>query len=458
MPRHSSPPRDDVQRSERYTSKLIPSRVETVLNGRLTGMQSSYADWASHQEEIQARVAGVLSGFTVPSYRYSRWYAYAMAIDKVRRDFGDSPGTAAEIANITGLWIARGYDVNILDAIKISVLSADLSFDTDSGEYMQMPSVNAVTGHSAWASINVQKLWILDQIARTWRSANLTTAVAQASAWCPELGLVCLCELDTSDVVARVAESNLAVTEFPLSAGDHPEDLVVDYDKGYFWVCCSGHGKVYGVPLAGTGTPLSITVAHVMNHIVMDVTKNCLYATGKGNSTLYIIDRTTHAVTSYVAPGPISQLALDPTNGELWIAGDIGNNNVYKYNTTTHAFTTFPVSDSGAPIAVNPVLRKAYYPQSTPGNIIVIDGATGATTTIATSVNENVPVLDVLASSLLWADNVAGTVTRVNLVSGTAHTYALDHAYDIGIFSVGHLSYISRYVPGVSHLVTVLQP
>jgi streptogramin lyase len=451
-------PRTDLERASRFATKLNPATIADTLDARLPSMQSAAADWFNRQAALYSVINGVLSGFAIPSFQYARYYAFGLQIDKQARRFGYSPAAQQAVAQIEATWISRGYDVIILDAIKSSVITWDTTWSIDPGAYPQFLSVNQTNGNLAFGEIVDKKLHILNYVTRALTSANLTTANAAISAWCAELNQVCLCETDSSDCIARVDAATLAVTEFPLTAGDNPEDVVVDYAKGVAWVCCSGHGKLYGMPLVGAAAPLAITIAHVCNHIVLDITHNCVWLSGKGNSTIYAVDRDTHAVTSYAGSHTMDRLSLDETHNVLWIGSETGSAFVSKFNTGTHAFTYFTVSDNNPTVAADPLRHKCYVQQFTPGNILVIDGSAGTTTTIATSTDMQALMLDPTGSHLIWTNQVAGTVTRVNLVSLLSQTIAIPNTYDISCYFPGHIFFIAQYVPGVSKAIVALMP
>jgi hypothetical protein len=454
-----------VQRSTRYDLHVVPNTVKGILTSRLPSMQNAFAAAAENQQAIQALAQGILSGYSIPLYQYARWYTFAMQVDKLKRRFSGSPGLSDELANLTSLWIARGYNVVILDLLRDAVLAYNTTWSISTGYDPTFGDVNSISGHAAFGSMSDKHVAFIDPVTRSVRLAITTTSMLMTSKWCAELNLLCGVEDYADDVIARINETSLVVDEFPVSAGDHPVSTAVDYDptfyggtvKGKYWVACMGNAKCYCCDLIGPTSPTAITLPTAVFAIALDTAHNCVYFGSMGTAAIYAVDRSTHAVTTYTPPFAPGDLKLDATNHKLWISSDPSSAKVCQMDTVSHVFSTVvTLTDNGPLLAIDPIRFQAYASQNTAGTLVRIDGATLGTSNIPASHAITDLAIDPSGCQLLWTDHSASLVGKAHLTSGYTQTYALPDAYYIAASPTNHRFYVSRR--GSTDLVTCIMP
>jgi DNA-binding beta-propeller fold protein YncE len=401
-------------------------------------MQPAFKTWAARQAELYALMAGVLAGYSVPSYQYSRYYAFGFQVDKIQRRFGSALTATAEMINVENVWIARGYNIIILDAIRTSVTTFSALWETIPIHLLGSGVCNTHNHNTYWSGADVAGyVAFLDPSSRTWRYAVTTDTFPKAWAACPELGLAYFCS-DTSDIVGVITDATPpAVTEQPLAAGDHPFLVAVDYDPttwpspvfGQAWVPCLLHSTLYKWRLDGTVAPVAITLPAHGGPCVLDKAKNQLYVVSSNATSIYLVDRVTNAIVSKTPPHAGSACYLDPIHGELWL--NCGASAfVMKMDTTTYAFTSYAVGHAAGILRVDPIRRKVYYLDTTALTITEIDGATGATRTIAVGAGVASFEIDPSGCFLMTADIITNTARRIHLISLVYQDYVLDGPAD----------------------------
>jgi hypothetical protein len=479
MPR---PPRTDLERARDFNAKVIPSQVEAVLTTRLPGMQPAFATWASRQADLLALMAGVLSGYSVPSYQYSRYYAFGYQCDKIQRRFGAALTGTAEMLNAENVWIARGYNIVILDAIRTSVSAFGSYWSLVSNYNADMLAVNTITGHACYSGISnigvpTHFLNFIDPATRLETSiAGFADGNTPGShiAVCPELSTAFICEA-SGDVVARCNELTLTVDEQALTSGDTPTYIDIDYDivkyggtiKGYAAVACAGHAKLYLLQLAGAIAPVAITLPHIANGVVVDKTNNCYWVTAEGFVDLYKVDRTTHAVTTITIAHACILVWLDSTNNELWLSGGSiaggPTNFVHLRHIAAGTWTVFAAADGvNAPqpeLAIDPIRGYCYVSQIGVPNILKLSRAGGAGTTLVCTAYATPMQIDPVGCFLIWTDAANGDVTRQHLVSGYRQVYPFgSRGSHTCINPTNHTTWVGNYNPGVDKHVFALYP
>ena len=467
MPR---PPRNDVERAARYVYKLIPQRVGDSIEGQLPAMQSEFSTWAQTQAQLYAIISGVLSGYSVPSTQYVRYYAWGLQVHRITRRFGSSPSAAVEIIARENTWLGRGYNIIILDAVRDSVILFASTWSVIPTAFPGQPSVNTISGMTAWGGAypTDQVVILLDPRTRIPVYVPTTDTNPAVRAHCSELDR-CYFTSSISDIIASILEAATPVnTEQPLAAGDAPNDIAIDYDPakwadpvfGYAWVPCHGHAKTYKWRLDGSVSPTPITMAANCNYAAVDQAMNKVYVSASGTPKIYVIDRDTNAINVKTAPHNCQLLALDPVAGELWISGE-GNSFVMKMDTTTFGFTSYATPGPPTALAIDPIRRKAYVACVGFAVITVINGATGASSTIPCTVSICGLAVDPVACFLLWSDDMTGNVQRVHLLSLLTHDYPLgDQSYGVAINPSNHSAFINNYVPapGGNHTIWCILP
>lgn len=464
------PPRDDVARAQRYRFKLIPSRVEDSLNAQLAGMQASFGNWASLQAQLYAIIDGVLSGYSVPSTQYVRYYAFGLQCNRIMRKFGASPTGTAEILNAENTWIGRGYDVIILDAVRDAVSAFGTMWSVIPTYVCSSPAIDNLSGVLAAGSPAPGENYItlLDTTSRALQYVGLTDAGAARLRACPELSRI-YAETDTSDILLTILEGATPVlTEQPIDAGAHVSDIAIDYDPtkwpapvyGYAWAVAHGLTKLYKWRLDGSIAPTVITLAAIGNNVVVDTAKDVVYVSASGTPKIYVVHRGTNAIAVKTSPYNPGQMELNPITGKLWIETTAGNF-VMVMDTTSFAFTSIAVAHGAAQLHLDTIRDRVYHADITAGVIDVIDGVTHTITTIPTSTHMGGFAVDPIACFLMWPDTDTGDVTRIHLTSGLSRTYPLgDNSFNLIIDPISHKTFVSNYIaaPGGAKHIWCINP
>jgi hypothetical protein len=444
------PPRTDADRARAYNAKLVPDQVESYLTARLPAMQPAFKTWAARQADLYALMAGVLAGYSVPSYQYSRYYAFGFQVDKIQRRFGSALTATSEMINVENVWIARGYNIVILDAVRTSVTTFSALWETIPIHLIGSGVCNTGNHNTYWSGADVAGyVAFLDPSTRTWRYAVTTDPDNKVWAACPELGRVYYVSA-TSDILATITDVAIpVVTEQALTAGDRPVHIAVDYDPtkwaapvyGQAWVPCLLHSTLYKWRLDGTVAPTAITLPAHGGYCALDTVKNKLYVISANATSIYLVDRVTNAIVTKTPPHAGSWPLLDPIHGELWFNSQ-ASAFVMKMDTTSYAFTSYAVGHSGGIIRIDPIRRKAYYLDTTALTITEIDGATGATRTIVVGAGVASFEIDPSGCFLMTADVITDTVRRIHLISLVYQDYVLDGpAQDLVSDPINHKMY-----------------
>jgi len=465
MARSHRPPRDDAQRSVRYDAHVIPLTVKGILTSRLTSMQAGYSAAAQRLADIQSLTAGVLSGYSIPPYTYARWYAYANQVDKLKRKFAGGPGLADELASLTCLWISRGYNAVILDQVRDSVLAYNITWSVTVPQTPIFPSVSAASGHVVYAANADKSIYFLDPVTRTVRTATLTTQPGFFPIYGNPLAVIGVPEMAATDTFATIDEATLTVTEHALTAGDEPQAASADYDpvlyggttKGYFAVPCGGAAKCLLVPMI-PGTPvITIVTPKKLLFTLVDQATNSIWCTSAEENKLYRIDRTTHAVTSIALTFAPFGMAIDATNGKLWISSNAPDTKLVRMDTTTHALgAATTITDSLLVPVADPIRYKCYIAEPSVTKILCVDGAALTTDLLDASAFAGNLDIDPVACLLYWYDNSAGYTYKVHMLSKYQEAYATPGVYSIAADKQQHRLYIAQVAP--DKLLTCIMP
>jgi hypothetical protein len=397
-------------------------------------MQPAFKTWAARQADLYALMAGVLAGFSVPSFQYSRYYAFGFQVDKIQRRFGSSLTATAEMINVENVWIARGYNIIILDAIRNSVTTFGALWET-TPTYLQGPGIaNPLNHNTYWTGSDAAGyISLLDPSTRLWRYAPTTDTFPNPRGVCAELGRLYFFSI-TSDIIGTITDTTPpVVTEQPCTSGDRPVHCAVDYDPakwaspvfGYAWFPCLLHSTLYKWRLDGSIAPTAITLPAHGGYCALDKAKNTLYVISANATSIYLVDRGTNAIVTKTPPHAGTWPYLDPIHGELWF-NSAASAFVMKMDTTTYAFTSYAVGHAAGILRIDPIRRKAYYLDTTALTITEIDGATGATRTIVVGAGVLSFDIDPSGCFLMTADVITNTVRRIHLVSLIYQDYVLD--------------------------------
>jgi DNA-binding beta-propeller fold protein YncE len=122
------------------------------------------------------------------------------------------------------------------------------------------------------------------------------------------------------------------------------------------------------------------TVGPDQGAIAVDVTANKIYVVNTGGSSVTAIDGSTNVATA-IATGPYpGGVAVNPITNKVYVSQGF---NVTVVDGATHATTTVATGAGQSGLAIDPATNKVYV-SSIGKNIAVIDGATNTLTTVPT--------------------------------------------------------------------------
>jgi len=460
------PPRDSVERARRYDLKLVPADVGDVLEARLPDMRTSFGTWADYQARLTAVMAGVLSGFAVPSHRYARYYSFGFHVDSLRRKFGSALTAIAEASLAEAVWIGRGLDVVILAAIKTAVTSYETVLSYDVTDYPDWLAINTQDGRLAYSAVTEKHIWVRDQRTLAEHQIHTVTDFPNMLAWCPELDTVVGFESDYLTGF-RVLADGTTVTEQAFTAGDNIYDVCVDYDPanftppdlGYAVFACKGAARLRIMPLNGTVVITSVVLPHPVCSVILDRANNRYIALAEGFADLYYIDRNTKAVLTKTLTHRGSDIALDAIHNEVWIANLGGTHKLQRWNMSANTCTVYTTTGEGPIFGVDYIRGDCYLWSPAAGLLEVQnrDGTPLRSSVIST--DTNIGAVSPEGCFTVTGNGVSGVLTIRHCISGNTRALQMpDPCWAVAIDPKTFRTWVSSIVPGTSWHLNLVYP
>ena len=116
MKQHHRPPRNPVDRLQRFTDHMVPARTAAIMTTRLPDMQFGMKRYLPIEASIRSKVGAILQPTAVPQYKIGQYQAAALELWRLQQKFKGQ--SKADIALILAKWTARGLSATYLGTIR----------------------------------------------------------------------------------------------------------------------------------------------------------------------------------------------------------------------------------------------------------------------------------------------------------------------------------------------------
>lgn len=170
--------------------------------------------------------------------------------------------------------------------------------------------------------------------------------------------------------------------------------------------------------IAGEGTAGPIAVNPVTNKIYV---ANGTLSGGQTVPYMTVIDGASNEASTIYGAGA-GPIAVNPVTNTIYVA-NLGYDDVIEIDGATNATTSVPLGSNPFTIALNTVTNMVYVGSFSGDNVTVIDGATNATTTIPVGANPQAIEVNPVTNEVYVLD--AGDVTVIDGVTNATSTIAV---------------------------------
>jgi len=238
----------------------------------------------------------------------------------------------------------------------------------------------------------------MNPVATALNPANHTLSVLAEAYWSGSGGRPISCgpflgRMEVFDTTSFQQASNRIIANFPAGIDVNPTTSSI-------YVTYPALSGVVDIWDGNWNFVATVQVGSAPSGVAVDATSNKIYVANKGSNNISVIDGTTNSVVATVTDpngkGPIA-VGINPATNTIYVANSQSNNLTVIDGTTDSVTTTISVGTAPSGVAANPQTNFIYVANAGNtqnndlGNVIVINGATNATTTL-TDPNAKNPV------------------------------------------------------------------
>ena len=304
-------------------------------------------------------------------------------------------------------------------------------FNFATGGNTQAIVVNPVT-HRAYAAcaLNSGAFTVIDGASLTPTTISSTDSAPSAIVVNPATNLIYVANAGDNDVTVINGATN-TIQGTAIGVGNTPTAMAIDPIRNQIYVLNSGDDFITDIDGAsGQTAPITDGDASGLTSITFNPVTNTGFFVGATSqtlttfSTIFGVNTTTSdlSLTGFAPhPGPI---AINPSNGELFILDNFDNTYTVLDAVTHNSVTNGGTLGGFTAVAINPVTNFAYV--ATPDGVLVVNGSGLGSDTVA-DVNAVGPSAIAVnpVSNLVYVAN--GTSNNVSVFKGATGTSAASY-------------------------------